>query len=232
MLSYLPGQKLSRCTCAGESHPGPVHSDGTFVGRAAPEIDVFEAQVTDGAPGDVGGVLVGQVSQSAQWAVSVCLVLRMRVLRPLCADRHDSRSMQGTSGTTPRRTRSSRTPRYRFRTRSLGAQRSRRRRSSRTRTRYATKTRAGATPSMGWSTNLVLTTPCVRCGLHVVLWNSLCMVLTVHYVDITEQSLVDAAGRRHGTRRRHGDLSTACPTRTYGTLHLPSSLLLLPSPIL
>ena len=44
-LSYLPGQRLSRCTCKGESHPGPKHSDGTFVGRAAPEIDIFEAQV-------------------------------------------------------------------------------------------------------------------------------------------------------------------------------------------
>lgn len=44
-LSYLPGQRLSRCTCPGEIHPGPVHSDGTFVGRAAPEIDIIEAQV-------------------------------------------------------------------------------------------------------------------------------------------------------------------------------------------
>ncbi len=44
-LSYLPGQRLSRCTCSGESHPGPVHADGTYVGRAAPEIDIFEAQV-------------------------------------------------------------------------------------------------------------------------------------------------------------------------------------------
>ena len=44
-LSYLPGQRLSRCTCDGESHPGPKHNDGTFVGRAAPEIDVFEGQV-------------------------------------------------------------------------------------------------------------------------------------------------------------------------------------------
>lgn len=34
-----------RCTCPGESHPGPKHSDGTFVGRSAPEIDVLEAQV-------------------------------------------------------------------------------------------------------------------------------------------------------------------------------------------
>ena len=44
-LSYLPGQRLSRCTCPGESHPGPVHSDGTYVGRSAPEIDMLEAQV-------------------------------------------------------------------------------------------------------------------------------------------------------------------------------------------
>lgn len=59
VLSYLEGQRLSRCTCPGESHPGPMHSDGTFVGRSAPEIDIFEAQLTDGT---------GQVSQSAQWA--------------------------------------------------------------------------------------------------------------------------------------------------------------------
>ncbi|THG96277.1 hypothetical protein EW026_g5526, partial [Hermanssonia centrifuga] len=68
ILSYLPGQKLSRCTCNGESHPGPKHSDGSFVGRAAPEIDLFEAQITDGAPGDAAGQLTAQVSQSAQWA--------------------------------------------------------------------------------------------------------------------------------------------------------------------
>lgn len=62
VLSYLPGQRLSRCTCPGESHPGPIHaSDGTYVGRSAPEIDVFEAQIT-------GDPLSGQVSQSAQWA--------------------------------------------------------------------------------------------------------------------------------------------------------------------
>ncbi|TCD63594.1 hypothetical protein EIP91_005202 [Steccherinum ochraceum] len=60
-LSYLQGQRLSRCTCAGESHPGPMHADGTFVGRAAPEIDFFEAQIT-------GTPLSGQVSQSGQWA--------------------------------------------------------------------------------------------------------------------------------------------------------------------
>ncbi|KAF5322890.1 hypothetical protein D9619_000621 [Psilocybe cf. subviscida] len=60
-LSYLPGQRLSRCTCNGEEHPGPKHDDGTYVGRSAPEIDVFEAQVG-------GHPAVGQVSQSAQWA--------------------------------------------------------------------------------------------------------------------------------------------------------------------
>ncbi|KAF9527794.1 beta-glucan synthesis-associated [Crepidotus variabilis] len=63
-LSYLPGQKLSRCTCKGESHPGPVHSNGDYVGRSAPEIDAFEAQNV--AYGDFS--IVGQVSQSAQWA--------------------------------------------------------------------------------------------------------------------------------------------------------------------
>lgn len=46
VLSFLPGQRLSRCTCAGSSHPGPMHSDGTYVGRAAPEIDIFEALVS------------------------------------------------------------------------------------------------------------------------------------------------------------------------------------------
>ncbi|KAJ7221685.1 beta-glucan synthesis-associated [Mycena pura] len=63
-LSFLPGQRLSRCTCPGESHPGPIHSeDGSYVGRSAPEIDVFEAQI-----GGPDGAHVGQVSQSAQWA--------------------------------------------------------------------------------------------------------------------------------------------------------------------
>ncbi|KAL4070806.1 glycoside hydrolase family 16 protein [Scleroderma citrinum] len=62
VLSYLPGQRLSRCTCPGESHPGPIHaSDGTYVGRSAPEIDIFEAQIS-------GDPLSGAVSQSAQWA--------------------------------------------------------------------------------------------------------------------------------------------------------------------
>jgi len=40
-LSFLPGQRLSACTCPGEDHPGPDVS----VGRAAPEIDLIEAQI-------------------------------------------------------------------------------------------------------------------------------------------------------------------------------------------
>ncbi|KAJ7753458.1 glycoside hydrolase family 16 protein [Mycena metata] len=62
-LSFLPGQRLSACTCAGEAHPGPKKSDGSLVGRSAPEIDVFEATLGGSASG-----LIGQVSQSAQWA--------------------------------------------------------------------------------------------------------------------------------------------------------------------
>ncbi|OBZ79711.1 Beta-glucan synthesis-associated protein SKN1 [Grifola frondosa] len=58
VLSYLPGQKLSRCTCPGQSHPGPMHDDGTYVGRSAPEIDIFEAQISNN---------LGAVSQSGQW---------------------------------------------------------------------------------------------------------------------------------------------------------------------
>lgn len=58
-FSYLPGQRLSRCTCPGESHPGPMHEDGTYVGRSAPEIDIFEATVANN---------IGLVSQSGQWA--------------------------------------------------------------------------------------------------------------------------------------------------------------------
>lgn len=42
-LSWHPGQRLSRCTCAGEDHPGPITSDGTYKGRSSPEIDMIEA---------------------------------------------------------------------------------------------------------------------------------------------------------------------------------------------
>ena len=66
-LSYLPGQRLSRCTCSGEEHPGPLHADGTYVGRSAPEIDIFEAQSSNGR---------GEVSQSLQTAVGVLRKIR------------------------------------------------------------------------------------------------------------------------------------------------------------
>lgn len=61
VLSYLPGQRLSACTCSGESHPGPKRSDGTFVGRSAPEIDILEATVDT-------TTRIGHVSMSGQWA--------------------------------------------------------------------------------------------------------------------------------------------------------------------
>lgn len=89
VLSYLQGQRLSRCTCSGESHPGPVHSDGTFVGRSAPEIDIFEATVSMVARpcsksdlthfkinhDPTTGVSTGSVSQSCQFAVSLWIIL-------------------------------------------------------------------------------------------------------------------------------------------------------------
>lgn len=52
-ISWQPGQRLSACTCPGEDHPGPKDADGNFVGRSAPEIDMFEAQVD----GNLGGTL-------------------------------------------------------------------------------------------------------------------------------------------------------------------------------
>jgi beta-glucanase (GH16 family) len=95
-LSYLPGQRLSRCTCDGEEHPGPKHDDGTYVGRSAPEIDVFEAQVGGHPP-------IGQVSQSAQWAVSLLFTPDEKFRFTY----YNSLSTFITSGTTRRRTRSS-----------------------------------------------------------------------------------------------------------------------------
>jgi hypothetical protein len=63
-----------------------MHSDGTFVGRSAPEIDIFEATVRMVASPSCfksdftrfkiskdqdSGVLTGSVSQSCQFAVSL-----------------------------------------------------------------------------------------------------------------------------------------------------------------
>lgn len=46
-LSFLPGQRLSACTCPGDDHPGPQLPNGSYAGRMAPEIDLFEAQVSE-----------------------------------------------------------------------------------------------------------------------------------------------------------------------------------------
>ncbi|KAK7691618.1 hypothetical protein QCA50_005017 [Cerrena zonata] len=58
-LSWLPGQRLSACTCSGEDHPGPTVGKG----RGAPEIDILEVEKnkTTNSNGQV-------VSQSAQFA--------------------------------------------------------------------------------------------------------------------------------------------------------------------
>lgn len=62
-LSYLPGQRLSRCTCPNsKEHPGPKHPDGSWVGRSAPEIDIIEAQASNKAGS------TGHVSMSLQLA--------------------------------------------------------------------------------------------------------------------------------------------------------------------
>ncbi|KAF6764152.1 beta-glucan synthesis-associated protein SKN1 [Ephemerocybe angulata] len=56
---------LAACTCPGEAHPGPMYKNGTYVGRSAPEIDIFEASIEKGH---------GIVSQSGQWApFNACL---------------------------------------------------------------------------------------------------------------------------------------------------------------
>ncbi|KAF9497733.1 glycoside hydrolase family 16 protein [Pleurotus eryngii] len=56
-LSFLPGQRLSACTCTGSDHPGPR----TDVGRAAPEIDIIETQIDT-------NLWRGEVSQTFQVA--------------------------------------------------------------------------------------------------------------------------------------------------------------------
>ncbi|TIB80952.1 glycoside hydrolase family 16 protein [Wallemia mellicola] len=60
-VSYLPGQRLSRCTCDDQDHPGPKHEDGTLKGRSAPEIDILEAQVDQ-------STRMGHLSMSGQFA--------------------------------------------------------------------------------------------------------------------------------------------------------------------
>ncbi|KIM89080.1 glycoside hydrolase family 16 protein [Piloderma croceum F 1598] len=56
-LSFMPGQRVSACTCPDSDHPGPT----TNVGRGVPEIDIIETQINT-------SVMQGQVSQSYQTA--------------------------------------------------------------------------------------------------------------------------------------------------------------------
>ncbi|EJD54810.1 beta-glucan synthesis-associated [Auricularia subglabra TFB-10046 SS5] len=64
-LSWLPGQRLSACTCSDEDHPGPrVDGKSRFRGRGAPEIDILEAEKCKHRGDDAHGC----VSQSVQFA--------------------------------------------------------------------------------------------------------------------------------------------------------------------
>ncbi len=54
-LSFLPGQRLNKCTCTGADHPNPG------VGRGAPELDAVEASVNN----ELG---IGITTQSVQMA--------------------------------------------------------------------------------------------------------------------------------------------------------------------
>ncbi|KZP14609.1 glycoside hydrolase family 16 protein [Athelia psychrophila] len=60
-LSYLPGQRLSRCTCPVSPTPSIYTRTKQMSGAPAPVFDIFEAQIP-------GTPLTGQVSQSGQWA--------------------------------------------------------------------------------------------------------------------------------------------------------------------
>ncbi|CAG8523539.1 8415_t:CDS:2, partial [Scutellospora calospora] len=53
-FSYIPGQRLNKCTCPDQDHPSPG------MGRGAPEIDLFEATIDDNGQ--------SYISQSAQFA--------------------------------------------------------------------------------------------------------------------------------------------------------------------
>ncbi|KAH3900902.1 SKN1/KRE6 family beta-glucan synthesis-associated protein SCDLUD_002362 [Saccharomycodes ludwigii] len=60
-ISYLPGQRLSICTCDGEDHPNQG------VGRGAPELDILEGEVSTATKGGVG--LASQSMQTAPFDI-------------------------------------------------------------------------------------------------------------------------------------------------------------------
>ena len=53
-LSYLRGQKLSKCPCKGEEHPNPASS---MHGRGAPQIDILNVEKTAQTGGEVSQTL-------------------------------------------------------------------------------------------------------------------------------------------------------------------------------
>lgn len=53
-LSYLRGQKLSKCPCKGEQHPNPASS---MHGRGAPQIDILNMEKTAQTGGEVSQTL-------------------------------------------------------------------------------------------------------------------------------------------------------------------------------
>ncbi|KAG7663508.1 uncharacterized protein J8A68_002967 [[Candida] subhashii] len=57
-MSYLPGQRLSKCVCQGEDHPS------VGVGRGAPEIDIIEGLYKDGK---MLGVQTLQLAPFDEW---------------------------------------------------------------------------------------------------------------------------------------------------------------------
>ncbi|KAH7097757.1 concanavalin A-like lectin/glucanase [Auriculariales sp. MPI-PUGE-AT-0066] len=64
-LSWLPGQRLSACTCKDQDHPGPwIDSENRYRGRSTPELDIIEAQKCKGRGTDSHQC----ASQSAQFA--------------------------------------------------------------------------------------------------------------------------------------------------------------------
>ncbi|TBU58246.1 SKN1-domain-containing protein [Dichomitus squalens] len=64
LVAATEGNNAYNNGALSESHPGPVHDNGEYVGRSAPEIDMFEAQIGGTPMGDRSGA----VSQSGQWA--------------------------------------------------------------------------------------------------------------------------------------------------------------------
>ena len=62
-LSFLEGMRMSSCTCPGEDHAGPSEN----VGRAAPEIDLVEAQAWGGHGGASQSLQIAPFDRDYIW---------------------------------------------------------------------------------------------------------------------------------------------------------------------